>query len=393
MSAGLMYRYFENKSAIVLAIIERQLQEGRTQIAQLHSSSELAAALLDVFTRWQARDPGVVNAALFLEMSAEATRDPQIAAALRALGRADTVGPRRAWMNRAREDGGLGLPPETVATRAFLLECFIRGLAVTAVRQPDMDAADDQGLDRQLRRPAAVALNGWRLAYVIDTTALLHCTKTAWREPLPAPPDLRSKSLPGLKNLLLRQRSIQGHIGSLTRGTPPRLTAGDQGSADVPDVARDLLRRRALPGVPPRVAARGDDRGRRRAGRLQPVRQRLAALDRRPLGCVRRARAAEHRRAAPALRHQAVPDGVPAHAADDVGHRARGARGRHGLVGRRAVHRQARLAEAAVGEGAAAHRRGAGLPRRALRGAVPDDRRLGHHAPPRATCRRRSGTS
>jgi hypothetical protein len=44
-------------------------------------------------------------------------------------------------MHRAREDGGLGLPPETVATRAFLLECFIRGLAVTAVRHPDIDAA------------------------------------------------------------------------------------------------------------------------------------------------------------------------------------------------------------------------------------------------------------
>ena len=139
MSAGLMYRYFENKSAIVLAIIERQLQEGRTQIAQLRSSSELAAALLDVFTRWQARDPGVVNAALFLEMSAEATRDPQIAAALR---RSDALilSDLAAWMNRARDDGGLGLPPDTVATRAFLLECFIRGLAVTAVRQPDMDA-------------------------------------------------------------------------------------------------------------------------------------------------------------------------------------------------------------------------------------------------------------
>jgi AcrR family transcriptional regulator len=140
MSAGLMYRYFENKSAIVLAIIERQLQEGRTQIAQLHSSSELAAALLDVFTRWQARDPGVVNATLFLEMSAEATRDPQIAAALHASD-ALIMSDLARWMNRAREDGGLGLPPETVATRAFLLECFIRGLAVTAVRQPDMDAA------------------------------------------------------------------------------------------------------------------------------------------------------------------------------------------------------------------------------------------------------------
>jgi AcrR family transcriptional regulator len=139
MSAGLMYRYFENKSAIVLAIIERELQEGRTQIAQLHSSSELADALFDVFIHWQAREPGVMNAALFLEMSAEATRDPQIAAALHASDGL-ILSDLAAWMNRAREDGGLGLPPETVVTRAFLLECFIRGLAVTAVRQPDMDA-------------------------------------------------------------------------------------------------------------------------------------------------------------------------------------------------------------------------------------------------------------
>jgi AcrR family transcriptional regulator len=140
MSAGLMYRYFDNKGAIVLAIIERELQEGRSQIAQLRSSSELVAALLDVFTRWQTRDPGAMSVALFLEMSAEATRDPQIAAALR---RSDALilSDLGAWMNRAREDGGLGLPPDTVATRAFLLECFIRGLAVTAVRHPDIDAA------------------------------------------------------------------------------------------------------------------------------------------------------------------------------------------------------------------------------------------------------------
>ncbi len=138
MSAGLMYRYFENKSAIVLAIIERQLQDGRTQIAQLHSSSELAASLYDIFTRWQARDPSVMNAALFLEMSAEATRDPQIAAALRA---SDSLilSDFAEWMNRDREDGGLGLLPETVASRAFLLVNFFRGLAVTAVRQPGMD--------------------------------------------------------------------------------------------------------------------------------------------------------------------------------------------------------------------------------------------------------------
>jgi AcrR family transcriptional regulator len=154
MSAGLMYRYFENKNAIVLAIIERQLHEGRDQIARLHSSSELAAELLDVFSRWQARDPSVMNAALFLEMSAEATRDPQIAAALRASDEL-ILADLQSWMNRSREDGGLGLPPETVATRAYLLQCLIKGLTVSAVRQPDVDRrilkdAIDKLVDRLL---------------------------------------------------------------------------------------------------------------------------------------------------------------------------------------------------------------------------------------------------
>jgi len=154
MSAGLMYRYFENKNAIVLAIIERQLEEGRAQIARMHTSSELAAQLFDVFSRWQARDPAVMNAALFLEMSAQATRDPQIAEALRSSDEL-IFADFKAWMTRNREDGGLGLPPESVATRAFLLQCFIKGLTVSAVRQPGLEPgalrdAIDKAVDRLL---------------------------------------------------------------------------------------------------------------------------------------------------------------------------------------------------------------------------------------------------
>lgn len=140
MSAGLMYRYFANKNAIVLAIIERQLEEGRAQIAGLHSSSQLAADLFEAYARWQARDSGVMNAALFLEMSAEATRDPQIAEALRISDRL-ILADLQAWMSRSRADGGLGLSPETVETRAFLLQCFIKGLVVSAVRRPDLGRA------------------------------------------------------------------------------------------------------------------------------------------------------------------------------------------------------------------------------------------------------------
>ena len=78
-----------------------------------------------------------------------------------------------------------------------------------------------------------------------------------------------------------------------------------------------------------------------------------------------------------------VPAGLQADAAAHVHDRARGARGRHGLVGRRTLHRRPGLAKAPVGEGAGAHGGRAGLHRRALRRTLPDDRRLGHHAPAR----------
>jgi AcrR family transcriptional regulator len=139
MSAGLMYRYFENKNAIVLAIVERQLHEARAHVAELHSSADLAAAILATYEKWQARDPSVVNPGLFLEMSAEATRDPQIAEALRNSDER-IFADLQSWMARSREQDGLGLPADIAAKRAFLLECFIHGLAVIAARQPDRDS-------------------------------------------------------------------------------------------------------------------------------------------------------------------------------------------------------------------------------------------------------------
>jgi len=140
MSAGLMYRYFENKSAIVLAIIERQLRDAHESLSRQNPAADLAADLLALFRGWQARDPSVMNAALYLEMSAEGTRDPQVAAAVRA---ADTQlhEELKAWIARPREQGGLGLPADKAAARVLMLQSFIRGLAVNAVRNPVLDPA------------------------------------------------------------------------------------------------------------------------------------------------------------------------------------------------------------------------------------------------------------
>lgn len=140
MSAGLMYRYFENKSAIVQAIVARQLQEGRAQIEQLRTSADLSASILQTYRLWLARDPSVMNPALYLEMSAEATRDPQIAAVLRESDAA-ILQDLQAWMARARDDGGLGLAPDVAARRAHLLMQVWSGLAVSAARHPEQDPA------------------------------------------------------------------------------------------------------------------------------------------------------------------------------------------------------------------------------------------------------------
>jgi len=140
MSAGLMYRYFENKGAIVLAIIERQLRDAHESLSREGPASDLAADLLALFRGWQARDPRVMNAALYLEMSAEGTRDPQVATAIRQAD-AQLHEDLKAWIARPREQGGLGLPADRAASRAVMLQSFVRGLAVNAVRTPELDAA------------------------------------------------------------------------------------------------------------------------------------------------------------------------------------------------------------------------------------------------------------
>ncbi len=140
MSAGLMYRYFENKSAIVRAIVERQLQDGRKQIEQLRTSADLADSILHTYSLWLVRDPSVMNPVLYLEMSAAASRDPQIAAALQDSDER-IFEALRAWMERDRDDRGLGLPPAIASPRARLLMQVWSGLAVSAVRHPNQDPA------------------------------------------------------------------------------------------------------------------------------------------------------------------------------------------------------------------------------------------------------------
>lgn len=138
MSPGLIYRYFESKNAIVLAIIERQLQEKRADISALGEEVDLRPRVAQLFDSWRERDPAVMNAALFLEMSSEASRNPDIATALAAADRTSGAD-FRGWLQQRARAGGAEPDDREIRVRALALGCLIEGLAVRAVREPDIE--------------------------------------------------------------------------------------------------------------------------------------------------------------------------------------------------------------------------------------------------------------
>lgn len=138
MSPSLIYRYFENKHAIVLAIIERQLEEKRSNIAMLQSETELRGRIRELYDAWVNCDPKVMNAPLFLEMTAEASRKQEIADAVRCadeVTRDDLMG----WLQRYGESQGNSLGKPEARWRSLALQVIIEGLLLRAIREPGLD--------------------------------------------------------------------------------------------------------------------------------------------------------------------------------------------------------------------------------------------------------------
>jgi AcrR family transcriptional regulator len=140
MSPGLIYRYFENKNAIILSIIERQLADARSDIATLRSDTDFVSLFSGLFEKWKSEDPELMSPALMLEMTAEASRDPQIG---KALAESDKVTGRdfNTWLSQTARLEGQKPAEADLKARAFALRCLIGGLAIRAIREPDVEKA------------------------------------------------------------------------------------------------------------------------------------------------------------------------------------------------------------------------------------------------------------
>lgn len=141
MSAGLIYRYFKSKSEIIQAIIGRQLEVIRGELAQVHvSSTDLAESIVESLTERASADEESMSGALFLEISAQATRDPQTAAALAEFDAALRVEIGN-WLSGSPAQGGCGLPKGTLPARALLFTCLFEGVKMRLLREPQIDQA------------------------------------------------------------------------------------------------------------------------------------------------------------------------------------------------------------------------------------------------------------
>jgi len=145
LSVGQIYRYFENKEAIIAAIVARDMADMRDKFRELHDAggpildailNKCASALDESYDR--------ERAALMLEVVAEAARNPAVAAILEA---ADAEERQMKLDLIART-----LPPECDErerlARSEVLSMLFEGMSVRAVNNP---GADREAIARVLR--------------------------------------------------------------------------------------------------------------------------------------------------------------------------------------------------------------------------------------------------
>lgn len=146
ISQGLMYRYFANKRALILALIERQLRHDQASISEMPAASDLVDGLLECYQQWARGEVlpihgnAIASVALYAEINAEAHRDPMLAEVLRTHDR-QTSAAIHTWLRQRDVSLGRVVDEERIASRTLLLRLLVEGLAMRAVRDPDLPAA------------------------------------------------------------------------------------------------------------------------------------------------------------------------------------------------------------------------------------------------------------
>ncbi|HEV6966869.1 TetR/AcrR family transcriptional regulator [Roseateles sp.] len=137
MSPGHIYNLFENKDEIIAAIVERDCEEIVQRIGELQQEADVLQVMLGETEKAIDDSTQVADAALELEVLAEASRNPRLAAvvhASEAVVNAKAQGLIRQSLGPAAGE----LPAGEIEGRALLLAALFNGLTAMSVRQPNL---------------------------------------------------------------------------------------------------------------------------------------------------------------------------------------------------------------------------------------------------------------
>jgi TetR/AcrR family transcriptional repressor of uid operon len=158
ISVGLIYRYFENKEAVISAMADRHKKEIQDMLERARQAPTLLESLEILFTAHCCEDAPQVVSAFVVDLYAEASRNPHVAALVRDVlqtamdGVTDLIA-----RSPEGESAAHGLKPHELAELIFAVA---RGMLMFDVLRPqEMTAAERR--TRQLE----VARRLWRVLF------------------------------------------------------------------------------------------------------------------------------------------------------------------------------------------------------------------------------------
>jgi len=138
MSAGHIYHYFENKEAIIAAIVARDLERLGTIWNELRASHDVREAMIERSYNGVRDTMDASSAGLRLEILTEAARNPEVACIVQAADRCGMT----SWaetLRLARQAGGRKDDEETFAAMVEVIASMFEGLMVRTIRNPAID--------------------------------------------------------------------------------------------------------------------------------------------------------------------------------------------------------------------------------------------------------------
>ena len=158
ISVGLIYRYFENKEAVISAMADRHKEEIQQMLERARQAPSLLESLEILFTAHCCENEPRLISAFVVDLYAEASRNPQVADLVRDVLQTAMAGVRD-LIARAPEvqNTGSNLTPDDLAELIFAVA---RGMLMLDVLRPqEMTAAERR--TRQLE----VTRRLWRLLF------------------------------------------------------------------------------------------------------------------------------------------------------------------------------------------------------------------------------------